>query len=167
MRDSKWKSMGSPLENFYEFLSGYLETIFRDLRKGVSRCGWEWIECACMSLLCDSLNSLSGIMWHQRTVLEPYSCSEGSSFKITMHSLGNLTNCQMPIHILLLSLCMCVKSHITALHPFTHEIQKHLPLKRKHCKFFSNADNKEVSKRKSWNSSKCAELDGMSFSFWS
>lgn len=81
-------------------------------RKGVSRCDREWTEREPRSLLCGSLRFL---VWFSAaskdTVLEQYSCREAYSFKITIPSPSSLI-LKHP-SIFSLSLCICVKFHMT------------------------------------------------------
>lgn len=85
---------------------------FQRFRKGVSRCDREWTEREPRSLLCGSLRFL---VWFSAaskdTVLEQYSCREAYSFKITIPSPSSLI-LKHP-SIFSLSLCICVKFHMT------------------------------------------------------
>lgn len=66
-RDSRQKGMGSPLENFYKFVSGCLETISRDLEK-VLVAATESEQNVNLGHYCVArLDSLSGFLQHQRT----------------------------------------------------------------------------------------------------
>lgn len=90
-RDSRQKGMGSPLENFYEFVSGYLETISRDLERvlvGVT----ESEQNVHLGHYCVArLDSLSGFLWHQRTPSWSNVVAERAVFsKITIPSPGSL-----------------------------------------------------------------------------
>ena len=66
-RDSRQKGMGSPLKNFYEFVSGYLETVSRDLGKVLVDVAKNEQNVHLGHYCVAPLDSLSGFLWHQRT----------------------------------------------------------------------------------------------------
>lgn len=91
------------------------------------------------------LDSLSGFLWHQRTPSWSNIVAERAGFSRSPSPLLVVWLILKHPSIFSFSLCICVKFHMTALHPLTCEMQKHLPLERKHYNPFSSADNKEDS----------------------